>query len=235
MNSKQRLRSWSEEWTAYRSMAATPVHAPAPPDPAAADAEKGGGFFTVGIGDIPGTLLDRLNSAIALDDAQRALQGEKFTVAVTTPGKGLVPIQRGQVRQLNPELKPAWTRPVHVLVLTVEAGRDRALVAPFGPLHEPAFEAELSTEIEDESLAVLCLWNATWMPLPCLAHSWWLMDCFEELLQEAAALRKSLAEKKGAPPALRERTGPPLIHPQDPRHAYVDSEEDLLDDLSQDI
>lgn len=233
MNSKQRLRSWSAEWTAYRSLAATSAHTPPPPDPASGMDDSS--LNTVGAGDIAGMLLERLNAAIAPDDAQRSMQEGGLNVAVTTPGKGLVPILRGQIRQLNPELKPIWTRPVQVLVLTVEPERDRALVAPFGPLHEPAFEAEIATDIDDESLAVLCLWNATWMPLPSLAHSWWLMDCFEELLRDATLLRQALARKEPVPAALKDRTGPPLIHPHDPRHAYVDAEEDLLEDLSDDI
>jgi hypothetical protein len=232
MNSKQRLRSWAAEWTAYRSLAATSAPTPAPPDPAAAD---DGSFQSVGMGDIAGMLLDQLNASIAPDDAQRSMQDKGFSVAVTTPGKGLSPLLRGQVRQLNPELKSTWTRPVQVLILTVEPERHRALVTPFGPLHEPAFEAELATGIDDESLAVLCLWNATWMQLPCLAHSWWLMDCFDDLLRDTSLLRQALARKEPIPPALQDRIGLPLIHPHDPRHAYVDAEEDLLEDLTDDI
>ncbi len=234
MNSQQHLRSWIAEWTTYQTLAATPAHQPPPPDPTAV--RDSGNRYTVGNqGDIAGIFLDRLNAAILPDDAQRSARDGRYNVLARSGSTVNASLLRGQIRQLNPDLKPAWTRPVQVLVLNIETDRERALVAPFSLLSVPAFEAELATTIDDESLAVLCLWNATWMPLRNLAHSWVLMDGGDELMQDAALLRQSLARKEPLTPTLQARTGPPLIHPHDPRQVYVDAEEDLLEDLHDDL
>jgi hypothetical protein len=233
MNSKQRLRSWASEWTAYRTLAGKPASTPAPPDQG--DASGGSSLYTVGgLGDVASMFLNRLNAAITPDDAGRIEQENLHNVSAFSQGQaaGCVPISPGQIRHLNPELKPAWSRPVYVFVLAVDDKRQRALAVPFGPLPVPAFDGELATGLDDESLAVLCLWNSAWMPLTLLAHSWPLMDAESELLRDAAQLRQALARKQTVPDSLLDRIGPPLVHPRDPRHDYVDAEEDLLEDLN---
>jgi hypothetical protein len=230
MNAKQRLQSWVSDWSAHRLLSETPPAAPEPPRPA--DPAKTGGSYTVGAGGgLAGMLLAQLTSAITPDDAQKAAQAGAFTVSASGVRSPSVPILRGQIRQLNPELNPAWTRTVIVLVLRVDEAAQQALVAPFGQFAQPAFDGELATELDDESLSVLCVWNAATVPFAALRRSWWLTDAFDDLLQNAEALHASRAKREPVPEALKEHVGPPITHPLDPRHDYLDLEAGLLEGL----
>lgn len=232
MNAKQRLHSWASQWTARRLLADQPL--PTPDLPAPEDsATQAGGRFTVGVGgDIARLLLSRLHASITPDDAQKASLGGAFTVSAAGLHVPRVPILRGQIRQLNPELKPEWTRTVIVLVLEVDEGGERALALPWGEFSEPAFDGELATGLKDHGMAVLCVWNAAWMPFTALRRSWWLGDAFDDLLQEATLLHAARSSREPVPATLQERTGPPIVHPLDPRHDYLDGEAGLLEDLS---
>lgn len=229
MNPHPRLHSWAAQWTASRLLSDSPIPAPEPPPPA--DPTRDGGLFTVGTGDIASRLLSQLASSITPDDAQKAEFSGAFTVSATGLRKPRVPIVRGQIRQLNPELKADWDRTIIVLVLTVDEAQQRALAIPFGEFSEPAFDGELATGLKDHSMAVLCVWNAAWVPFAALHRSWWLTDAFNDLLQDAAALHNARASREPVPTALQDRTGPLILHPLDPRHDYLDVEAGLLEDL----
>lgn len=230
MNSKQRLHAWAQDWAAHRQLSQNEPPAPAPPPPG--DSSSGGGLFTVSAGGgLAGTLLTRLCSAITPDDAERAEQEGAFTVSAVGVRSPRVPLLRGQIRQLNPALKATWTRSVIVLVLHVDEKGQQALVAPFGQFAQPAFDGELATGLKDESLAVLCLWNCTRVPLTALRRSWWLMDAFDDLLTDADAFQAARNKREPVPATLTDRLGPPIIHPLDPRHDYLDVEAGLLEDL----
>ncbi|MGV3659060.1 MAG: hypothetical protein ACO1TE_02715 [Prosthecobacter sp.] len=234
MNSKQRLQAWAHDWSAHRLLEQNPPSAPEPPAPG--DSGPGGGLFTVGIGGgMAGTLLSQLSSSIAPDDAQRAEREGAYIVSPAGLRAPRVPLLRGQIRQLNPELKPAWTRTVIVLVLTVDEKGQQALVAPFSQFDQPAFDGELATGLKDESLSVLCLWNSTRIPLAALRRSWWLMDSFDDLLADADTFHAARNKREPLPATLKDRLGPPIIHPLDPRHDYLDVEAGLLEDLSTEI
>lgn len=230
MNSKQRLQAWTQDWAAHRLLSQNPPPAPAPPPPG--DSSSGGDFFTVSAGGgLAVTLLSQLCSAITPDDAERAEQAGAFTVSSAGVRAPRVPLLRGQIRQLNPELKPVWPRSVIVLVLSVDEKGQQALVAPFSQFDQPAFDGELATGLRDESLAVLCLWNSTRVPLTALRRSWWLMDSFDDLLADADTFHTARSKREPLPATLKERLGPPIIHPLDPRHDYLDVEAGLLEDL----
>lgn len=232
MNSKQRLQAWAHDWSAHRLLEQNVPPAPGPPVPDAS--AQGGGRFTVGSGGgLAGTLLSQLISAITPDDAQRAERDGAFTVSSVGVRAPRVPLLRGQIRQLNPGLKSTWTRTVIVLVINVDETGQQALVAPFSQFDQPAFDGELATGLNDESLAVLCLWNSTRVPLAALRRSWWLMDSFDDLLTDAEAFHTARNKREPLPPALKDKLGPPIIHPLDPRHDYLDVEAGLLEDLEE--
>jgi hypothetical protein len=233
MNAKQRLQSWAADWAAQRLLSETPFASPEPPTPA--DPTQAGGSFTVSAGgSLAGMLLAQLTSAVTPDDAQKAELGGLFTVSAAGLRTPRVPILRGQIRQLNPDLNPAWTRTVIVLVLSLDETTQQALVVPFGQFAQPAFDGELATHLDDESLAVLCIWNATLVPLACVRRSWWLEDAFDDLLRNADALHAARSQRQPVPEALQDHIGPPIVHPLDPRHDYLDLEAGLLNDLRED-
>ncbi|MCB1211344.1 MAG: hypothetical protein KDK97_18605, partial [Verrucomicrobiales bacterium] len=146
---------------------------------------------------------------------------------------GAVTLHPGEIRHLSPDLKPTWTREVHVLILAVDEKKKRALAVPFSPLSTPAFETELASGLADASLAVLCLWNSAWIPLHQACRSWLVTSADDALMQDIAELRASLAKNEGPPARLADRVGSTLAHPQDPRQSYADEEENLLDELEE--
>ncbi|MBN1557541.1 MAG: hypothetical protein JW951_05280, partial [Lentisphaerae bacterium] len=87
--------------------------------------------------------------------------------------------------------------------------------------------AEWRTGRTAPCLSVLCLWNTRSLPASLLRQSW-------------TAGRLTPAEQRAAravlaggplPRALAARTGPPLVHPLDPRHEYRESEHRIMQDL----
>jgi hypothetical protein len=175
------------------------------------------------------SLLRQLRSAITPDDSERSAD-EGFNL-VHSAATGSVNLLAGEIRHLSPDLKLDWPREVHVLILKVDESRGRVLAVPFGPLSVPAFESELASELADDSLAVLCLWNATWIATEQAARSWLVTKVDEGLLRDCHELRAALASRETPPSHLAERIGPPMLHPQDARQAYVNAEENLLENL----
>lgn len=229
MNQRDHLREWAAEWAIHQALTSTPGALPQTPpvlDPATAASLTVSSKFNPSA-----MMLRQLEAAIMPDDARRAVAAGLNLVRASDKAAA-VALERGEIRQLNPDLKPSWLRPVLVLLLTVDAERQRTLAIPFGPLAKPAFQSELSTGIEDESLAVLSVWNAMWLPAELAARSWVVEHASPELLADIESLRTALVNKQNPPATLAERTGPPLLHPTDPRHGYVNAEESLLEDLN---
>jgi hypothetical protein len=231
MNQQNHLDPWAAEWAIQKALSAHPAPEPVlPPQLGAADPT----VLTVGANFSASSLLLRqLDAAIAPDDRQRAFDSNLHLVGAES-GIPDVALGRGEIRHLNPDLKPIWPRPVHVLVLSVDDSRQRALVIPFGPFTTPAFESELATGIVDESLAVLSVWNASWVPKDQVSRSWVVQQASPELLADIDKLRQTLVNKKPMPPDLLHRTGGPFLDPSDPRSEYISQEETLLDDLCRD-
>jgi hypothetical protein len=227
------LRSWAAQWAANRLLSDSPL---TPPEPNPSSGAFSGHINAVGAaGGFVGSLLAQLHSAVTPDDAQKAERSGALTVGIGGRLIPRVPIVRGQIRQLNPELNPTWGRSVIVLILRVDDKEAKALAVPFGEFTEPAFEGELATGLRDQSMAVLCVWNASWVRFDKLSRSWWLTDAFDDQLHDAAALYDARARREPVPAALQARTGPPILHPLDPRHDYLDAEAGLLEDLNVDI
>lgn len=129
------------------------------------------------------------------------------------------PCEAGQVRLLHPGNRGAWHMPVFVALLK-KVGASAFLVAPFSRFAEPALPAELLTGREAHPLRVLCLWNARSVPRDVVDPGWYVDTLAPEEIESALAVC-SAAEGGPLPAGLAGRTGPPLVHPEDPRQVYV--------------
>jgi tetratricopeptide (TPR) repeat protein len=141
---------------------------------------------------------------------------------------------RGEIRLLSSRLLPAPERPVYVLVLgDWEDGLK--LVAPFGPMMEPATRSELKTRRDDPSLSVLCLWNTHSVPTERLKWGWVIDQMNDTEVEEAWAVFKHAATGSPLSAELEDRVGLPILSPEDPRIIYQDREFQLLAPLSEGI
>lgn len=141
---------------------------------------------------------------------------------------------RGEVRLLSSRLLPSANRPVYVLVLgDWEDGLK--LVAPFGPMLEPATPGELKTGRPEFCLAVLCLWNTHSVPVSRLQWGWVVDRLPESAVEEAWSVFRHAATGSPLPAALEERVGLPILDPEDPRTVYQAREFNFLSRLSEGI
>jgi|GEM_PF-2841387 len=227
MNSPHHLRQWAAEWENHRSVAADePLFEV--PVPAAAPPSEEDNPYTVGTGiDVAGLLLDQLRGSVRPDMATDALRSARFTVSAAAPSLPADLLKPGQIIQLKPGTLPRVSRPLYVLIEKTNPEKRDVLAVPFSPVSIPAIQSELSTGLGDTALAVLCLWNAQWLPLETAARCWEIMEAPEPLLADIARLRGRLARREGVPPELADRTGPPLTLPDDPRQEYITAQEEI--------
>lgn len=162
-------------------------------------------------------------------DEPAAGQGQ----AAVKPPAGTLRYDR-PVREIEPGdiviLPPAGTvwGPVYVAVLAPH-GRGRWLIVPFGRFATPAWWGEWSTGLSAPALTVACVWNSRVVsaaPLTALPRAGRLTARRRE---DLAAIYRHVQEGEDAPERLRRRLGPPLVHPADPRHDYLDEETMRLD------
>lgn len=135
-----------------------------------------------------------------------------------TAGGGLA---RGDIILLPPVGEVAASRPVYVALLR-ESAPGVWLCAPFSRFSTPATEGEYATGRAFDPLKVVCAWNAAPVPSPTLAKGWRtgrLPAAEIEVLDAFAS-----GARAELPPARR---GPPLVHPLDPRHDYLEEEKSL--------
>ena len=138
-------------------------------------------------------------------------------------GKGR--LATGQIRLLPPLTERTAERPVYVALLSAPDAT-RWLVAPFGRFATPAFSGELATRRRTPMLRVLCVWNAGILSGDWLQAAYPAGRLTTSELRQATDLRAALADRD-CPFARPERVGPPLVHPLDPRHLYVEEERAL--------
>ena len=141
---------------------------------------------------------------------------------------------RGEIRLLSSRLLPAAKRPVYVLVLG-DWDDGLKLVAPFGPMLEPATRGELRTRREELSLAVLCLWNTHTVPVARLQWGWVVDQMHEDEIQEAWSVFKHAATGSPLNFQLEDRVGVPILNADDPRTIYQGAEFQLMSPLSEGI
>jgi hypothetical protein len=125
--------------------------------------------------------------------------------------------KEGDIVLLPPIGRVTQSRPVYVALL--ERRNDGWLAIPFARLPLPATDAEFATGRKEYPLRVLAPWNSGVLTDGILARAW---KTGRLRPAEISSLR---AFKKGGPSTLE--PGPPLVHPLDPRHDYLDEEREL--------
>ena len=134
-------------------------------------------------------------------------------------------IEAGQIRLLAPQ---ANENMIFVAVTSVEPD-GKVEIVPFGLLSEPATPDELLSERDTEVVRVYCLWNARSV-MPSILDKSWVVDKLDKA--ETEHLLKTLVFCKTTgrvPENMQRSTGPPLIHPNDPRREYRNHERQRID------
>lgn len=165
----------------------------------------------------------------ALDCALRISDEDAPPQAVPSlPTIAPEPALPGQIRLLPPApvSQPENERPVYVLVLPGPNDGDITIM-PFSRFRLPATALEWQTDLPEPALQVLCIWNARTVAADALAPAWLVGQIPEKQLSAARAAMHPDA----AAATTNTNLGPPLRHPLDPRHVYLQEERLLFDDL----
>lgn len=135
---------------------------------------------------------------------------------------GAKPLAAGDIVLLPPDAEATRGRPMYVALVRSERP-GLWLAVPFGRFAEPALPGEWATGRRAPTLRVLCLWNHGLLEEARLRHGWRVGRLTG---RERCAADRLLALRPGEAPPFRlaSRIGPPLAHPLDPRHDYVEEE-----------
>lgn len=132
----------------------------------------------------------------------------------------------GDIVLLRPAATGSWG-PVYLLLIEV-VGIEVWRAIPFGRYATPAVPGEWQTPFHATPLRVLCCWNARevnrsqWLP-GLVKH------CPAEPLERIKRVDRHVFSGAPFPPRDAVHLGPPLIHPADPRHDYLEEERLRLD------
>jgi hypothetical protein len=107
-------------------------------------------------------------------------------------------------------------------------GYDQWRVVPFSALCVPAVPQEMRLRTEGPA-QVLEGWNVRRIPGRLARKSWKVDDLRESERFEVESWLLTVEAGGDPPPMLRDRTGPPLRHPMDPRQDYLLSEGSRVD------
>ncbi len=168
--------------------------------------------------------LPQQESGVLVADEDSASEPDKTIGATET-----VP-HSGDIVLLPPDGGTSSARPVYVVLLTARSDGSW-LCAPFSRFSTPATEGEYATGRSFDPLKVVCAWNVGQLSQAVLERGWLV----ERL---GAADVKILADfalnrRNALPPA---KCGPPIVHPLDPRHEYIEEERCLwIDFQSQEV
>jgi hypothetical protein len=161
---------------------------------------------------------------LALREELEALPAGDLAIPEATSA-GLAP---GQVRLLFPLSGGSRSRPCYLAVLR-EIRPGCYLAAPFGRFPIPATPGEWRSPRTEPPLRILCLWNARVMPGALLSRSWLVDKLANREQAHARSIYEACKEHRLVPPDLASMVGPPLRHPLDPRHEYMDEERAWMD------
>ncbi len=180
------------------------------------------------------------SSSVAVTDAENRREAPADPLQV--PLGTATPLSAGQIRLMTPDGDGSRDAPRYVLMLAPLTAATW-IVVPFGRFVAAAIPGEWQTGLRSLVIRVLCLWNARETPSARMYNSWYVRrldtvrrrqalrltaDCF--LLAET--LRSSLVRQAaGQAPPPPSSMGPPLLHPLDPRHAYLNSETVAMESL----
>ncbi|MCP5487442.1 MAG: hypothetical protein H7A43_02240 [Verrucomicrobia bacterium] len=137
--------------------------------------------------------------------------------------------QPGEIYILRPASvdHPVWLGPVYSLMLKSQDGGE-LLAVPFGRYAVPAVPGEWATGLRSVPLRVLCFWNARPAAgltlLPGVARK-----LPGSLLAKADQAGRHILAGEPVHESVSKGFGPPLVHPADPRYAYLDEERARLD------
>lgn len=134
----------------------------------------------------------------------------------------------GQVRLLRPfGMSLSQIRPVYVVVLRRE-GMAAWLIAPFSRFANPAVPGEWLTGLRSAPLRVLCLWNARVVDEAAIRSAWFCRKVSRTMIERTLDVWRLARQAKPVGRVSLQRVGPPLLHPLDPRHVYLQEERELL-------
>lgn len=180
--------------------------------------------------------IEQVLRAVPRDDLEGTKEDERPSVKLApdleaAPTDDEPTLARGQVRLLSPEVSGAGDLPVYVAILDVDE-HDRPLAVPFSRFAEPGLPGELETGITARPLRVLCLWNARRLPHATLSKSWLAAGLAAPETETLASACQCVNSGEPLPAELLTRTGPPLVHPDDPRHIYRARESMRMDRIA---
>lgn len=133
----------------------------------------------------------------------------------------------GQIVLLPPVSAPLVAeRPIFILIL--EKTPTTLRVAPFSRFATPAVQAEWKTGLRAKPLRVLCLWNTHRVSARALTTGWLASAVKTQTLEQALDVYRHLHSDIPLKLVPRQKLGPPLRHPLDPRHVYLEDESSLM-------
>ncbi len=140
------------------------------------------------------------------------------------------PVTRGQIRLLGPDSAATRRRPVYIAILDVAEAE--VLAAPHSPFSEPAVSGELLVSRRTLGMQVLCLWNARRLARATAEAAWWTDSLTAAELAAALAVLRHACEGAALPSEVAGQVGPPLVHPLDPRHDYLEEAAEEMDAIA---
>ena len=161
----------------------------------------------------------------AADSSAPAGPAARAPIRYPAPRPGAA-VSAGQIRLLPPATPATAGRPVYVAVFA-PAGLDRWQVVPFGRFATPGLPGEFLTRRRTPPLRVLCAWNAGVVGAGLLQASYPAGRLTAAERHAAEALLAAAGATRTLPASVASRTGPPLVHPLDPRHRYMEEERAL--------
>ena len=158
--------------------------------------------------------------------------GETAADAVVEPDATTPDPSPGQVRLLSPEIPAGREAPLYFLVVgRSEAEPESYIIAPFSRFSEPATDEELLVKGLAPGLGAVQIWNTAVLPGRIVSRSWLSGEVSREELRNALAVYRHAIAGEELPMSVQTQVGPPLLHPDDPRHEYVEQEAERTDAL----
>jgi hypothetical protein len=165
-------------------------------------------------------LAERAMDQTLADDAPRF----SFRRAVRYDEPAVTP-KPGEVYLLRPA-ETGWG-PVYVLVL--EPSQVGWRVIPFGRYATPAVPGEWATGFDAVPLRVLCAWNSR-VVRPEVLLPGVVKRVAPPRFAGCVSMYRQITTHEPLTKKASVLLGPPLIHPADPRYAYLDEERERVDE-----
>ncbi len=168
----------------------------------------------------------RIDRTLRQDEADIRFRAKRSVLLYETGA-----VREGQIRLFHP-FTDATAENLRYLAVLRKGDEGNWLAAPFSRFGTPAVPGELKTGRNVHPLRTLCVWNARTLPLATLARSWIVDRLTPRQVDHALAIHAFLMEGRELSESLLRRTGPPLIHPLDPRFEYLDEEREWFSAVS---